>query len=199
MKRFEIEKEFTSMVAAYLAEGWVINTKSMGGSQGEEGKVDLVKGEELIRIWMSKEMSRNWLDKGAWSGYIMHLRVGRWNRPASDSFKHGCTVWMKDLDNFCDKMFYEIESSDGGWYVEDLEEAMEFQRKHYDRYSKHYQPYEEILSGDKAKEIATKFLKRTCGYKRISWDKIVVRKNLSTDLNHAAYYVIYNGNSYRVY
>lgn len=199
MNRFDIDKKFTELVAYYLADGWILNTKSMCGHQGEEGKVDLVKGDELVRIWLSRENNFNWNIDGEWHGYIMHLRIGRWNRPASDSIRHNWTVWMRDLDVIMNLEFYEVSSDGDGWYVEDLDEALKVQEKRNNNWIKHAISFEKDITSARSKEIAVKYLKRVCGYKRVSSDKIVVKKNFSTDMNHAAYYVYYNGNSYRVY
>ncbi len=55
MKFAEINAIFTSKVAEYIANGYTINTATMSGHQGEIGKVDLRKGEEVIRVLLDTE------------------------------------------------------------------------------------------------------------------------------------------------
>lgn len=50
MKYDAIYKVFTDKVNKYLENGYMFRLSSMGGHQGEIGKVDLFKGNELIMI-----------------------------------------------------------------------------------------------------------------------------------------------------
>ena len=52
MKRTELDVIFTNKVNEYLARGYVFNTNTMSGSQGEIAHVDLRKGDEILRIVM---------------------------------------------------------------------------------------------------------------------------------------------------
>ena len=55
MKFAEINAIFTSKVAEYIAKGYTINTNTMAGHQGEIGKIDLRKGNEVIRVLLDTE------------------------------------------------------------------------------------------------------------------------------------------------
>lgn len=55
MKFAEINAIFTQKVAEYIAQGYTINTNTMAGHQGEIGKIDLRKGEEVIRVLLDTE------------------------------------------------------------------------------------------------------------------------------------------------
>lgn len=55
MKFAEINAIYTRKVAEYIANGYTINTNTMAGSQGEIAKVDVRKGNEVIRILMDSE------------------------------------------------------------------------------------------------------------------------------------------------
>lgn len=50
MKYAEINKKFTEKVAEYLSMGYIINTRTMSGTQGELAKVDLTDGTEIVRV-----------------------------------------------------------------------------------------------------------------------------------------------------
>jgi len=195
MKYHEINKEFSLYVQAYLEEGYMINTQSLGGSQGEVAKVDLYKGDELIRIWIEHESSKLWGERDRWHGYTMVLRIGRWNHPAKDAYIRGSIVWMSALDVICERTFYEISND---WYVETEEEAVTIQNLHRDRYYKHSIITSDSITSEATKDIAVKYLKRKLGYQRVSRDKIGINKNYSRDGHHTAYYINYNGHCYRV-
>lgn len=59
----DINREFTAAVAEYMSKGYIINTGTMNGSQGEVSHVDLTNGNEIIRVvlmynfasWPAKE------------------------------------------------------------------------------------------------------------------------------------------------
>lgn len=196
MKRFDIDKELSMIVSTYLLDGWTINTKSMSGHQGEEGKVDLVKDDQLVRIWLEKCSNfSNWSDKNAWHGSTLHLRVGTWNRPASDSINYDwTTVWFDDIDIFCDKVFYEISNN---WYVTDLVEALRIQSCRSERWLNKNRPYrnqEVYFTDERIREIASRYLKRKAGYQRVHKYKIEVKKILSVD--DMQYCIKYNGSRY---
>ena len=42
----------TAKVAEYIADGYILNTGTMSGSQGDILKVDLVKGDKTVRVRM---------------------------------------------------------------------------------------------------------------------------------------------------
>ena len=51
MFRHEIDELHTRKVSEYLADGYNLYTRTMCGHQGEVGRVDLMKGDDFIRIW----------------------------------------------------------------------------------------------------------------------------------------------------
>lgn len=192
MKLEAINKVFTDKVAEYIARGYIINVHSMRGSQGEEGKVDLVKGDELIRIWINRESSHNWNDKDAWHGSKIVLRVGRWIYPASRCIDSWTTVWMEDLEVLSETVYYEIER---GWYTTSDWTAVSIQNKRYARYKKNDREYSQDITNENTKEIAAKYLKLRVGYKRVSINDITVSKYRNT----RAYIINYKGHTYKLH
>ena len=100
MKRFDIDKIFGLLVREYLDKGYVINTGTMGGAQGEIAKVDLMKDGTFIRIS---------LNKGYECGYIethdtLYLVVGKRTTPIGKWE----TVWTKDLEDVERHVFWQI-------------------------------------------------------------------------------------------
>lgn len=51
----DISKFYTNSLNTYLTEGYTVNITSMSGSQGEDAKIDLVKGDYVVRILADSE------------------------------------------------------------------------------------------------------------------------------------------------
>lgn len=89
MLRHEIDSLFTKKVAEYIAAGYVINSNTMSGSQGEIGKIDLHKGNTYIRIMLDTTYS--WKD-----GDKINLIVGHITDKVCPVGY--CTVWNQNLE-----------------------------------------------------------------------------------------------------
>ena len=90
MKQIELNAIFTTKVTEYITKGYIINVNTMGGSQGEIGKIDLRKGNEIIRVLMVSELNYNtYLDD-------IVIRVGR-TTTENSSVRTG-TIWNQDLE-----------------------------------------------------------------------------------------------------
>lgn len=198
MKRNDIDKIFTEKVAIYLSMGATISTKTMNGHQGEEGKVDLILGGQLIRIWLEQKTMYNWMDEtDKFSGTMMILRVGIWNKPASEAGEWS-TVWMKDLDTIDEVIFYQVGRR--GHYVDSLEVALEAQQKNRNRSrARHKFAGRTVVDvSDAARAAAYRYLKRKHGYKRVSWNDIEVNKTVK--YGEATQFIInYHGNKYHLH
>jgi len=46
----DISKFYTSLVQFYINLGYIVNIQSMRGSQGDDSRIDLVKGDQIVRI-----------------------------------------------------------------------------------------------------------------------------------------------------
>ena len=100
MKRIEIDKIFARMLGEYLAKGYVVNTNTMGGHQGEVAKVDLRKGDDVLR--MSLDKGRDWKADADW--YV--LTVGRATEPVRK--EDGAIIWTERCDEIERHVFYQI-------------------------------------------------------------------------------------------
>ena len=110
MKHTDIEAIMTAKVAEYAANGYILSTATMSGHQGEVAKVDLKKGNEIIRILLTSESC--WDDEGTIQKTV--LTVGRaqkqirMNRP----FYTMCaTIWNNELDIIEELTWYSVDSS----------------------------------------------------------------------------------------
>lgn len=190
MKMSEINKVFTEKVAEYMARGYVINPVSMSGSQGEVGKVDLVKGEDLIRVWM-EEVTGKWNDPTGFTGNHICVCVGRWTRPASDASRFA-TIWYNEIEVIEGIRFYEINREK--WYVDSLEEALRLQEVTHSRRSRRGPvcPTYTYITDPQRIEIARNFLKRKHHYKRVSTQNIELRQSPYG----GTYVITYNGHDF---
>ena len=191
--RNDIDKKFTEIVSSYLMDGWVINTESMNGHQGEEGKVDLIKGDELLRVWLSLEYDNERKD---WYSRCMYLRVGKWSHPAKEA-QRLTTIWMNELVTLEEIKYYRVSDTA---YTEDYAEYVRIQEKKESRRenSFHYDATAISMNNNHARKIASEYLKRYAGYKRVSSNKIVITKKISRDFR-ISYNIEYNGRVYRLH
>lgn len=54
MKFIDINREFTAAASSYIAQGYIINTASMSGSQGEIAHIDLTDGKQIVRVLLDR-------------------------------------------------------------------------------------------------------------------------------------------------
>lgn len=193
MKSNFLDNEITKFVSGYIANGYMINTETMRGSDGTRF-VDLRKGNKFIRIWLKRESSYSYnkeLDEkyDYWND-IFVLRVGykELKYPTTDS------VWSSDLEISYEQPYYKIGSNryDEGAYTDDFEEVKHWIAVHYPRsnakseYSKTSIDYNDI---DRLK-IGFKIVKKMPKTKSIHLENIkyVTR---SRDYNGRLEYTVY--------
>lgn len=193
MKMVEIRKQYTEKVNQYLNEGWIINPESMSGHQGEIAKIDVVKDNVLVRIWLERESKWSFNEDAEFNGNMIVLRVGKWNRPAVDA--EWATVWFKEFEVLSEKIFYEV-GRHSKWYVDSFDEAMEAQRKNFGRYKTPSRDRKDVTS-EKTQEIASKYLKDHEGYQRVSRDHIKITR-ITECGEKTKYRVTYHGGVYYI-
>ncbi len=76
MKFEAINAIYSQKVAALIADGYTINTATMGGSQGDIAAIDLRKGTDVLRVRLHKEMAHRFGEERFWGDGIV-LTVGR--------------------------------------------------------------------------------------------------------------------------
>lgn len=176
MFKKDIENAFTAKVAQYLADGYVFNLTTMNGSQGENGKVDLRKGDEVIRILLSERYEGDFV--------IRYLLVGRNTNHLRDGWMD--TIWNNDLEEIERTDFYVIGGRRGKKYFGTREDAEAAQKKRIERYGRKLTHVETELS-DAYKAIAYKILKKRGGFRSIKKaDVIRVRQSLGCNRSHFA-------------
>ena len=169
MKQHEIETIFTEKVAACMAAGYIISPATMSGHQGEIGKVDLRKGNEIIRIMLEKK--RGWDREHSYPWEAVVLTVGR----STDElipcgpFDTWQTVWNNHLEIIEQRSFYQIDSR-ADYFTENRDAYMAMVEKQAERWH-NSEPREGVttvrLDSAKAAEIAQRYLRRVTGKSRI--------------------------------
>jgi len=100
MKRFDIDKIFTRMMGEYLEKGYVIHTSTMSGHQGEVAKVDLYKGDDIIRMNLAK--MNDWHKDT--DGYVLTVgRATKWFNSGD-----GSIIWTKECEDIERHSFWRI-------------------------------------------------------------------------------------------
>ncbi len=130
MKRNELNKIFTAKVAEYLAAGYMVNTNTMAGSQGEIASVDFRKGDEIIRIVMLTDHEYS----GPSRGDYIHIIVGRNTDRVRLDREYDETIWNSHLDVIEDLAYRKVSET---WYISP-EEAEGINEKRLARFRAQY-------------------------------------------------------------
>lgn len=132
----EINRKYTEIVSAYLANGYAINVGTMGGSQGEVAHIDLTNGHHILRVLIKRGFCTDdscWLD-------TLEIVVGA-AEPAVLPNKGGSrydTVWNDKLTILREDRFYKVGTVRRGLdagepFYGTKAEAEAAQRKHFSR------------------------------------------------------------------
>lgn len=184
----DIDRKVTEIAGKMIAEGWVIDLEASAGHQGEVGKLFLVKGNQLtaIIIESKSEFSSNL--------NVMVLSVKIWDYPAE--MRKSRTVWLNEFHEAIENHEYYVITRSNKHneciLTESLDEYKEIIQKRDDRFFANRVSDVVRFEDPKYYEIGTKYVKRVFGLKRVSWDKMVVRKDISKDGNKAFYRIAYN-------
>lgn len=200
MKHTEIEAIFTAKVAEYIQQGYTFSTTTMAGSQGEIAKVDLRKGDEVIRVLLE---NKHEYDRGThMQRDMVVLTIGRSienvirdDRPFDTM---GPTFWNKNMDIIEQRQFYQISNRDN-YFIDDVEAYDEMLRKQNKRCLARggYVPRAERQLPDYASKIAKRYIKRITGKDRVSGKNIKVFKGEAK--GRLVYEVEYFGQTYRIH
>lgn len=162
MKYAEINKKFTEKVAEYLSMGYIINTRTMSGTQGELAKVDLTDGTEIVRI----VLERNHRD----SKDVVILTVGK----AKDNVlpnnpDNMGTIWNGRLETIEQYTWYRHDYRKDWFVTEGEEEAI--CAIHAERV-RNVQTYKIKVFGEAAKKVVLSFIRRQPRHKTIKLSDI---------------------------
>lgn len=134
MKFTEINAIFSAKIADLLADGYVINSNTMGGSQGDIAAIDLRKGDDILRVRLHRETSHTFKTEHFWGDNIT-LTVGRCTDGdviKAFGYNNYATIWNNKLEVIEERVFWEM-GREGKWYIEG-EEGKDAIRKMNSRY-----------------------------------------------------------------
>ena len=157
MFRHEIDSLFTKKVADYIAAGYIINSGTMSGNQGEIGKIDLRKDDTYIRIMLST--SDSWED-----GNRINLTIGC-NTDKIYSVNYRAMQNLKIIET---QSFVQVSEN---WYVLP-EKYPEIVEKRQERAFRRYDSKKQYNFNDKAKKIVLAYLRRQPNCKTVRFDEI---------------------------
>jgi hypothetical protein len=185
MDRTDLNRLFTEKVTELIAQGYVINTGSMRGSQGEIAKVDLRKGDEIIRVMM--------LHNSRWSsGYdyngIFEIIVSRNTDRILDNWDD--TLWSHHMEAISQIELARVSNN----HFVSLEEAREMVNKRNARWRAKRKPNRKVL-GEAYKSIALRYVQRqprmkSCKLSEIESVAHVYKEHFDQVLPQLAYYEI---------
>ena len=175
MKYIDINRKFTERVSEYMIKGYVLNSATMNGSQGERAHIDLTNGAEIIRILVD---DFNYDEDMRIDG--IEVVVGRVTDDiipnADDTWSH---VWNQNLEVLSRDRFYILgESRKGGKFFGTKEEAVAARNTryvHWDR-KRENAPATLPMTG-KRLELAKRIVRTRLGIKRIDTTEIKMSKS----------------------
>lgn len=180
MKFTDVNKRYSEIISDYLANGYIIDSRSMGRSiESEElAKIDLTNGEELIRIALEE------LHDGSLDG--VQLMVYKLEYPGSSKREYGSfategsyrKILLVNYERFYNLCAWNRDPQRYffGTKREEAEQAAEVRRtressttleKEYGKAFIGITEREVAFSSDEAKEIAIRFLKKRYGESKI--------------------------------
>lgn len=107
-KKQDIDRIFTETVAGLLAQGYQINPATMPGTQGEIARIDLSKGDDLLRVLLDQK-SAGWSTNGSLCLTVGrdrdHLHADGFNATFNDTR----TIWNNQLVILSEIKFYALD------------------------------------------------------------------------------------------
>ena len=198
MKYTEINKRYTAIVTEYLSKGYMINTATMSGSQGERSHIDLTDGIEVIRIVL--QSFHRWKDVPVEGFEIIVGRAAAKDRVVPNDNRDYATVWNKNLEVISTESFYSI-GRHGNWFGT-KEEALEATRKSFERYENkpHNYDHTEVVRIENPKVIALakQYVLDHRIAKRVDLTQLEVMKRIYNNL-HVSYTIGYKGKAYTLH
>ena len=194
MKRQDISKRFTEIVTEYIGKGYIFSTTTMSGSQGEEAKVDLTNGKEVIRVLLDR------FSEPRHEGLL--ILVGRAPADTEPNCERSDNIWNSKLEVVAEERFYEVGNSlGGGKFYGTKEESDAARELRFDRWAKKGRDVTIVLP-DAARKVALRWMKKRPGHKSMKLSDIEeVYISLSRGWNGKCdkhYYVKYRGRTLEI-
>lgn len=186
MKFISINAKFTAAVNSYIAQGYIINTASMSGSQGEVAHIDLTNGKQIVRVLLDR--FTEWEDYNQLGGLKLVVGIATDNVKPNDDERHNI-IWNNRLEIISCEKFYEVSSNrDDSAFYGTREQATAANKKRFERYCRRDCRIKKRLP-EKASPLVKEFVRRKFDLKR------VVVSNIQITKQSGVYTVTYNQHS----
>lgn len=164
MKYIDINRKFTETVSSYIAQGYIINTASMSGSQSEIAHIDLTDGKQIVRVLL--DSFTEWEDYNQLEGLKLVVGIAADNVKSNDN-QRGDVIWNNRLDVISCEKFYKLSSNrDDSVFYGTREEATAADEKRFERYCRRDCRIKKHLP-EKASPLVKEFVRRKFGLKRV--------------------------------
>ena len=197
MKHIEIEAIMTTKVAEYITKGYTFSTTTMSGHQGEIAKIDLRKGDEVIRVMLATDTE--WTDNG--TREVVILTIGRSIEDVIDDRRPfdtmGKTFWNNKMDIIKQRRFYWIDRR-ADYFTEDVDEYDAMRKKQRQRYRNQDDRSGRVELSEASRQFAKRFIKRVTGKARVNSKEIKVFKGVRYRDEPVHYYAEYRGKTYQI-
>ena len=171
MRYAEINKIFTNKVNEYLNKGYIINSSTMSGSQGEVAKIDLTNGNEIIRIMIDE----CWENHHVYNGYEIIVGKAINAKDKINSYGSFKTIWSEDLIKVYSEKFYHADHHKyKNWFVTKEEAKNNFKIRE-ERIKMRRCSFKPLP--DKAKDIALKYVRKQPKCSRARKESIQIDKS----------------------
>lgn len=174
MKYIDINKRFTAIVAEYMAKGYTLNTRTMGGSQGEIANIDLTDGNEIIRVLVCS--FHEW-DNTSLDG--VEIIVGRpTDKVEPNSLVDHVTIWNNRLEVITVERFYQVgEGRYNKKFYGTKDEAKAAQKIRYARWAAREGNRKPQEMSKAMMDIAKRIVRDRLGVKRICENDVSLSKS----------------------
>lgn len=158
LKEKDIQIMYSKKVEDYFKQGYVINVNSMSGHQGEICKVDLKKGNEVIRVLL---IDCSWVKVDDHFEDYIALQVRRYETLDYGLKSHN-TLWINDGELIDEVRFYKVSLYEEV-YTADYEEYKNILKLQSERRNNKYMSSEVRINIDSKKLL--KIVKTKPGFK----------------------------------
>ena len=151
----KINERFSEIVGKYLSEGYVINTGTMSGTQGENAKIDMTDGKTILRILLDDD--RCSIDEPDSVSIIVGKCTNKARPNKNNSFD---TIWNHELVEVYRETFYALSRSPYNAFgtKEEAEKCRKLRRERRDNYTDDW--YQRVRLSDASRKIALKYIRR---------------------------------------
>lgn len=191
----DIRKAFTDKVNEYLAKGMEISVRTMSGSQGEIGKIDLTDGKNIYRIRLERE--HRFIDRDFFYGGIdtIELIVEKYEDDGRDALDTWGTLWSGKGELIEEKTWYSIE--DRKAFTDSFDEILRLLEIRTSR-RKNREIETKEITDSKRISILLKIVKKRRGYSSVTKKQIAkITKSDAKILKSDAGYMVFFTNESR--